>query len=312
MRPAVSRHVFEPLRRKPKTLTDAPALHPTTGNAVGHLDAAGRPGDESVDDTRREPTNAATTDERGARSDRDTAEARDRKAAHRLVHRLTLEPPWESPLRRGGANLVSLRWDGRGGDVDMDRTVASAGPGQRLQDHQIFVRRRLTRSRSVVLLIDVSGSMKGERIRTAAAAIGSLTGELTDDALGVVAFWSDASVVLPLGERRAPTDVLDMVLDIPARGLTNVGFGLTTAIAELDSWPVDDARIVLLSDCVHNAGPDPRPLVIGGPRIDVLLDVSEEHDERVGRDLARVTGGQFMAVSTAAHVPAGLTRLFQT
>ncbi|WP_172650807.1 vWA domain-containing protein [Rhodococcus opacus] len=301
--------MFEPLRRRPKRLTEAPNLY-HGGSGGGHLDVSGRSGDDATGDTRRQPTNAATTNERGAQSGADSAAAANRREAHRLVHRLALEAPWESPLRRGGPNMVSLRWDGRGGEVDVDRTVASVIPGQRLRDDHIFVRRRMTRSRSVVLLIDVSGSMKGGRIKTAAAAIGSLAGELTDDAVGVVAFWSDASVVLPLGERRAPSEVLDMVLDIPARGLTNVGFGLSTAIAELDGWPVDDARIILLSDCVHNAGPDPRPLVLGGPRIDVLLDVSEEHDERVGRDLARATGGQLRTVRTAAEVPAGLTCFF--
>jgi hypothetical protein len=31
-----------------------------------------------------------------------------------------------------------------------------------------------------------------------------------------------------------------------------------------------DARVLLLSDCVHNAGPDPRPLATRLPRLDVL------------------------------------------
>ena len=29
---------------------------------------------------------------------------------------------------------------------------------------------------------------------------------------------------------------------------------------------------MLLSDCVHNAGPDPRPFAARLPRLDVLLD----------------------------------------
>jgi Mg-chelatase subunit ChlD len=39
----------------------------------------------------------------------------------------------------------------------------------------------------VVLVVDVSGSMKGERLRTAAAAVGALAGELARDRLAVVA-----------------------------------------------------------------------------------------------------------------------------
>ena len=48
-------------------------------------------------------------------------------------------------------------------------------------------------------LVDVSGSMRGERIRTAAATVGALAGELRRDDLAVVAFWSDAAVLLRLG-----------------------------------------------------------------------------------------------------------------
>lgn len=71
--------------------------------------------------------------------------------------------------------------------------------------------------------------MRGERVRTAAATVGALGAEPARDDLAVVAFWSDAAVVL-------------------------------------------------LSDCVHNAGPDPRPLAARVARLDVLLDASGEQD----------------------------------
>ena len=38
------------------------------------------------------------------------------------------------------------------------------------------------------------------------------------------------------------------------------------------AWSAASARAVLLSDCVHNAGPDPRPFAARLPRLDVLLD----------------------------------------
>lgn len=271
----------------------------------------GRPDTEVHGDWSRHPTFGASTDEDGTRTELESAELTARREAYRLMQRLQIEPAWESPLRRGGAELMSLRWDGRGGDLDTDRLIEPVVMGPHVRDEHIYVRRRMARSRSVMLLIDISGSMKGERILTAAAAIGSLFGEMTQDALGVAAFWSDASVVVQLGDRREPLEVLEMMLGISARGLTNVGFGISTATDELNGWPADDARIVLLSDCVHNAGPDPRPLAFGGPRIDVLLDVSEEHHERVGRDLARVSGGHYRPVATAAQVPSALSALFE-
>ena len=50
--------------------------------------------------------------------------------------------------------------------------------------------------------------------------------------------------------------------------------------------------MLLLSDCVHNAGPDPRPLAARLPRLDVLLDTSGEQDAELARDLARLGRGR--------------------
>lgn len=283
------------------------------GSVVGNSSTRG---DLASSDADRQPTNSGTSDEIGEVSAgymaAGRAEPELRREAHRLVQRLQIEPPWETRPRRGGADIAGVSWDGRGGDIDVDRVLGSMVPGQILRDDEIYVRRPMTHSRSVVLLIDVSGSMKGERLATAAATIGSLASGLANDTFGVTAFWSDAAVVVSMGERLPPAEVLDLVLDIDSRGLTNLGFGLTTAMGELDGWPSDASRIVLLSDCVHNAGPDPRPLAVGGPRIDVLVDVSEEYEEMVARDLARTTGGRCEFIANAADVRRALPRLFDS
>ena len=67
----------------------------------------------------------------------------------------------------------------------------------------------------------------------------------------------------------APALVESMVR-IPARGLTNLAFPPQVARRELARVPARDTRVVLLSDCVHNAGPDPRPFAARLPRLDVL------------------------------------------
>ena len=129
-----------------------------------------------------------------------------------------------------------------------------------------MVRERIAATRSVVLLVDVSGSMRGERVRTAAATVGALAAELSRDNLAVVAFWSDAAVLCRLGQRIGPQALVESMVRIPARGLTNVAFPLQVAARELARIPARDARVMLLSDCVHNAGPIPgrsRPGCLG-------------------------------------------------
>lgn len=210
-----------------------------------------------------------------------------RALARAIASRMSIpKPRIDETARRGLGELETLPYRGSSDEIDLDRTIEVLAETPVPEDEDILVRERLRTKRSVVLLVDVSGSMKGERIATAAATVGALAGELTHDRLAVVAFWSDAAVLLHLGEAVRPMELLDAILHIPARGLTNVAFPLEVAARELAGVPSREARVILLSDCVHNAGPDPRPIAAKLPRVDVLLDATGEKDIELGREIA--------------------------
>ncbi len=206
--------------------------------------------------------------------------------------------------------LVSRSWSGGSDELDLERTLEQIAGSPFPEETDVVVRERVRQRRSVVLVVDVSGSMKGERVRTAAAAVGALAGELARDSVAVVAFWSDAAVLVRRGEQVAPQALLDLLLRVPAQGLTNVTFALETAARQLVGVPHRDARVLLLSDCVHNAGPDPRPVAARLPRLDVLLDVSGERDVELGRDLARAGRGRVRLIRDHRDVAAALAAFF--
>jgi len=206
--------------------------------------------------------------------------------------------------------LTSTSWNGGSDELDLERTLEAIVGNPYPEETDIVVRERVRQRRSVVLVVDVSGSMKGERVRTAAATVGALAGELARDQLAVVAFWSDAAVLVRMGEQVAPLAVLDLLLRVPTQGLTNVTFALETATRQLTGVPARDARVLLLSDCVHNAGPDPRLTAARLPRLDVLLDTSGEDDVELGRDLARAGRGRVRLVRDHRDVAAALTAVF--
>ena len=85
------------------------------------------------------------------------------------------------------------------------------------EDTDIVVRERMRARRDVVLVRDVSGSIRGEEVRMAVAA---LSADLVEDRLAVVAFWSDAALLIPLDAHVPAARLLDQLLRIPARGLT--------------------------------------------------------------------------------------------
>jgi hypothetical protein len=68
--------------------------------------------------------------------------------------------------------------------------------------------------------------------------------------------------------------------------------------------------VLLLSDCVHNAGPDPRLTAARLPRLDVLVDTSGEQDVELGRDLARLGRGRARQVRDHRDVAAALSAVF--
>jgi hypothetical protein len=66
---------------------------------------------------------------------------------------------------------------------------------------------------------------------------------------------------------------------------------------------------ILLSDAVHNAGPDPRLIAGGFMRLDVLLETDGEHDAELAADLARLGHGEMVAARDHRQVALALNRV---
>jgi len=310
---------LKPLRRKPKTLTEEPELRDISqggGSGMvlspgpGGRDRAGRPPGQ------RGGSGPAVTEEQGTLVGvTEAAVAPDPETLRRareIAARLAVSRPrTDRTARRGAGDVASVPYRGGSDDIDLDRTLEQLTEHPVPEDEDIIVRERVTTTRSVVLLVDLSGSMRGERARTAAAAVGALAAELARDNLAVIAFWSDAAVLSRLGQHVAPERLVESMLRIPARGLTNLAFPLQVARRELARVPARDARVLLLSDCVHNAGPDPRPFAARLPRLDILLDTTGEQDPELARDLARLGRGRLRQVRSYRDVAPALSEFFQ-
>jgi Mg-chelatase subunit ChlD len=306
------------LRRKPKTLTEEPELRdisPGGGSGMvlslppGGRDRGGR------NPAQRGGSGPAATEEQGTLVGvTEAAVAPDPETLRRareIAARLAVSRPrTDRTARRGRGDIASVPYRGGSDDIDLDRTLEQLTEHPVPEDEDIIVRERVTTTRCVVLLVDLSGSMRGERARTAAAAVGALAAELLRDNLAVIAFWSDAAVLSRLGQHVPPERLVESMLRVPARGLTNLAFPLQVARRELARVPARDARVLLLSDCVHNAGPDPRPFAARLPRLDILLDTSGEQDPELARDLARLGRGRLRQVRTYRDVAPALSAFF--
>lgn len=298
-----------PFKSRPKQLTGTPAVMAGSG---GQGMAATSSRDPGAQGGRRPPGRTGFTDEDGQVDDEEGEPTRRndvvRRRALEIAARLAAVAPPPRRARRGGAEILSLPYSGAGGEVDVDRTLDALAERRPLDVEDITVRERRQARRSIVLAVDVSGSMRGERLLTAAATVGALSTGTHRDDLAVIAFWSDAAAILRLGERAPLERLVDEIMDLKAAGLTNIAFPLEYARRELGAANGRERRVLLLSDCVHNAGPDPRRAAALLPRLDVLFDVSGERDSELARDLAHAGRGVTLPLSGHRDVAPALNR----
>jgi Mg-chelatase subunit ChlD len=227
-----------------------------------------------------------------------------------IAARLAIAPPLGARRTARGGLLVDGPFDGAPDDINIDRTLERLlRPGGNPRDSFVVHQRRSIR-RALILLVDTSGSMRGERTLIAAAAVGALVSTLRHDEVAVIAFAAGATVVQQLGPPEDAGTVVSNLLRVEAEGLTNLAFPLEIAADMLRTRPRHEQRVVLLSDCVHNAGPDPRPSAARLERVDVLLDVTEEHDRALGRELAREGRGRVCVIRRRSDVAVALNTVF--
>jgi Ca-activated chloride channel family protein len=176
-----------------------------------------------------------------------------------------------APPAPGGATTVTAPGGGRvtftgtldrtsvlrGGDgvVRMELVMRAASDPERAP--------AVRRPTDLVIVLDRSGSMTGEKIEHARAAVRELIGQLgPEDRFALVTYANTATVAIPLGvaDAGARGAWLETVAAIAADGGTNVSGGLDVGmdLAESSRRAGRAARAILISDGLANQG-DPTP-----------------------------------------------------
>lgn len=234
------------------------------------------------------------------------------QALREINARFQLRPAWSAhSVRVASGERRAQPYRRRSDELDVDRTLEVLLENPHPASEDLIVSETEVTRREVVLVIDISGSMRGERAHMAAATVGALASQLRDDELALIAFWSDAALLKRLGDQRQPLELVTDMLSLRAQGLTNVAFPLQVAATEFSGDTGSERRVVLLSDCVHNAGPDPRGFAGSPARLDVLFDSEGESDLEMAHDLARIGRGLLREVRSPRDVAEALTAIFE-
>jgi MoxR-like ATPase len=232
-----------------------------------------------------------------------------RRRARRLAATVFVGLARSGPRARRGYRRMVSRAGAATGDVDLERTLERAG-GRPRRVEDLVLRDWRSAERAACLLVDHSGSMRGQALALAAVAAASvaLAAEGRADC-SVVAFNNDAIVLKAQGVRRAPEGLVSDILSLRAGGTTDLELALRAAATQLSRAGAPERVAIVLSDCLPTAGGDPLAALSGIHRLHVLGTSGDSEAVASGRALARRAGGRYVPAATFTQVTHGLAAL---
>lgn len=102
--------------------------------------------------------------------------------------------------------------------------------------------------------------------------------------------------------------LLDEILSVRARGLTNLHLGLEVGLRELERATTTEQTAVLFSDGLHNLGEDPLPLAGKYRTLHVIGTTLEDAPVAACQELAAAGHGRSVFVRDPQDIPAAVSR----
>ena len=232
-----------------------------------------------------------------------------RVLARRLARELVVRAARQNAAGRSGrGRLVSVPYAGQAAELDLDRSLERVLSTPHPADEDLYVLDRRHHRRAYALVLDASGSMKGPAIFRAALALATFAARVTPDPFAVVAFWREAAVLKRLHEDVPMDTLLDRVLSLPGRGLTDVGLGLRVGLEELEGADTQERTGLLFSDGLQTTGEPAEPIAAAFPTLHVVATGGSEGSLSHCRRLADLGGGRCTRIETASGIPAAINR----
>jgi len=206
-------------------------------------------------------------------------------------------------------------------ELDLDETMDNAplalaaaakggGASARfpLSGHDLWMSYDTHRPQPVILSVDTSLSMTGEKLALTAVALAVVLLQFPDDPVGIVAFENSATVLKRPDERLTVAQLVERFLDVPAQGYTHLEDGLKGALKLVRAASMGShgrpPSTVLLSDGKYTAGRDPSYLAPKFPHLVMLKVGRERASMELCRELAQKGSGTLKEVGELEALPA--------
>lgn len=237
-----------------------------------------------------------------------------RAEAERLSARLIFDRVARARPDRSGIHR-RLRSVGRlDGDLDLDasldRIVDARAQARPVSLDELVSSHWSRSSLGLVLLLDRSGSMSGERLANASVLTAACALQMPDE-FAVLAFGHDVVTLRDLHDPAPGADVVDRVLRLVGHGETGLTNALTRAGQVLAGSRASRRMVVLLSDCRISAagGEEVSAAVRAARAIDELVVLAPADDSCDAHEFARLAGAQCVEFADARSAPDALDSL---
>lgn len=196
-------------------------------------------------------------------------------------------------------------------DFDLDETLENSPlfiyKKSTPTPHDLYANYVYPKTQGVVICVDTSLSMTGEKLALTAVAIAVVVLQFPDDPIGIVAFENEAKVLKFPDEKISIRQLIERFLDVPAQGYTHLEQGMLSALKLLGHPKMKLSRkppsTVLLTDGKYTAGRDPAYLASRFPHLTVLKMGNERSSKNLCLELAKKGSGVLREVKELEQLP---------
>jgi MoxR-like ATPase/Mg-chelatase subunit ChlD len=237
------------------------------------------------------------------------------------VYDLILHTYTDSVLRKaeeiyltGAKSPAMRRVDYEAGrEVDWDETIDNYTETIGVNRDTIVSKEPLRVKRSLVLMMDQSGSMAGRKILTAALCTGVLSHALKDEEFAVLLFSGKTCVLKKMTGQKDLHKLIREILEQQPEGYTDIKGALDSGLKQMANASFKTKIGVLITDGIHTTG-DPVPTAEEYPALHVMATPSPRGkvvNFENCRRLAKAGKGKFLVLRNYEDVPSTVLRLLR-
>lgn len=155
-------------------------------------------------------------------------------------------------------------------EMELEETMENF-VGKKCPDYEdIMMVDKEPKPRGVVLMLDTSNSMQREKILIATLAIGVLAYRLRGENFAILTFNNEVNVIKPMEKEMTIEMLLDKMLEIQSRGITNIKLALEKGLLQLSKQVAHEKLGIIATDGWATTGGDPVEIASKYTRLHVI------------------------------------------